>query len=48
MGWVSELYLRPKFLFPYEGFSWIRPWSPFLLHAHFVGLAILGVLIEQN
>ena len=25
-GWVTELYLRPRFHFPYPGFEWVRPW----------------------
>ena len=24
-GWIEELYLRPKFFFPYYGFEWVRP-----------------------
>lgn len=24
-GWIAELYLAPKFFFPYYGFEWVRP-----------------------
>ncbi|GAB3309292.1 HTTM domain-containing protein [Hymenobacter tenuis] len=24
-GWIAELYLQPKFFFPYYGFEWVRP-----------------------
>ncbi|RAK62583.1 HTTM domain-containing protein [Hymenobacter edaphi] len=24
-GWIDELYLQPKFFFPYYGFEWVRP-----------------------
>ena len=28
-GWIAELYLRPKFFFPYYGFEFIRPLGPY-------------------
>ena len=42
-GWVRELYVEPVFHFAYPGFEWIRPWPDALMHAHFVGLALLAV-----
>ncbi|TGE19705.1 HTTM domain-containing protein [Hymenobacter elongatus] len=28
-GWIVELYLRPRFFFPYYGFEWVRPWGAY-------------------
>ena len=28
-GWIAELYLKPKFFFPYYGFEWVRPLGPY-------------------
>lgn len=47
-GWVSEIYLRPQFHFPYEGFEWIRPWPDLWMLVHFVGLAILALMIAAG
>jgi vitamin K-dependent gamma-carboxylase len=44
-GWVTELYLRPQFHFPYLGFEWIRPWPDFWMHAHFVCMGLLAIMI---
>lgn len=44
-GWVDELFLTPKFHFPYPGFGWIRPWPGGWMHVHVVVVAAcaLGV-----
>ncbi len=44
-GWVTEIYLRPRFHFPYPGFEWIRPWPDEWMHVHFVLLALLALMI---
>ena len=44
-GWVSELYLRPQYHFPYPGLEWIRPWPDFWMHLHFVCLAVLALMM---
>lgn len=46
-GWVDELFLRPKFHFPYPGFEWIRPWPGGWMHFHAVAVAAcaLGVAV---
>lgn len=46
-GWVDELFLRPRFHFPYPGFEWIRPWPEGWMHAHVivVGLCALGMAL---
>ena len=28
-GWIAELYLKPRFFFPYYGFEWVRPLGPY-------------------
>lgn len=42
---IEERYLRPTFLFPYEGFEWVRPWPGVGLYVHcaVMGLLALGV-----
>ncbi len=44
-GWIEELYLRPRFFFPYYGFEWVRPLPASWLHGVFGLLAVsaLGV-----
>jgi vitamin K-dependent gamma-carboxylase len=42
-GWVTQLYVEPKFHFTYPGFAWVHPWPDFWMHAHFVLLAALAV-----
>ena len=38
-GWIEELYLRPKFFFPYYGFEWVKPLGP----ATYVLFGLCGV-----
>ena len=38
-GWVNELFLQPKFHFPYPGFEWIRPWPGDWMHWHVAATA---------
>lgn len=47
-GWVSELYLRPQFHFPYPGLEWIHPWPDFWMHLHFVCLAVLALMMAAG
>jgi vitamin K-dependent gamma-carboxylase len=42
-GWVTLLYVQPKFYFSYPGFEWIHPWPAPLMHAHFILLAVLAL-----
>lgn len=46
-GWVDELFLQPKYHFPYPGFEWIRPWPENWLHWHVAATATcaLGVAL---
>ena len=44
-GWVDRFFVRPEFFFQYWGFSWVEVLSPDLMHAAFIGLALLSLLI---
>jgi hypothetical protein len=47
-GWVTEIYLRPQFHFPYPGFEWVRPWPGPWMHIHFVLLALLALMVAAG
>jgi len=38
-GWVDELFLQPKYHFPYPSFEWIRPWPGDWMHWHVAATA---------
>ncbi|HZR18357.1 MAG TPA: HTTM domain-containing protein [Verrucomicrobiae bacterium] len=42
-GWIRLLYIEPRFFFSYPGLEWLRPWPGFLMHVHFIVLAILAL-----
>lgn len=44
-GWVNELYVLPKFHFPYAGFGWVHALPGGWMHAHFVALTILALMM---
>ena len=44
-GWVTQLYVTPKFYFPYYGFEWIKPFSEQGMYALFAVLLLCAVLI---
>lgn len=46
-GWIEELYLRPRFFFPYYGFEWVRPLPAPWLYGVFglLALSALGVAL---
>jgi vitamin K-dependent gamma-carboxylase len=43
-GWLEPMYVEPSWAFKYPGFEWVGlpPWG---VHAHYVALAILALLI---
>jgi vitamin K-dependent gamma-carboxylase len=45
LGWVDEFYVAPTFHFTWALAPWAAPWPGWLMHAHFVALAILGCAI---
>lgn len=44
-GWIDAFYVTPTFHFTYWGFEWIAPLSSAGMHAVFVAMLVLGVLI---
>jgi hypothetical protein len=42
-GWVYQLYVAPKFFFPYYGFEWVKPFNAIGMYIVF-GLMLLGSL----
>ena len=47
-GWVNELYIRPKFHFPYDGFGWVHALPGGWMHIHFIVLAILALMVATG
>src|SRR5262245_20283506 len=47
-GWVHDLYIAPRFFFPFEGFEWARPWPGAWMYVHFTGLAVLATGIASG
>lgn len=43
-GWVKEVYVAPKFHFPYIGFEWVQPIPGYSMYVHYVLLAVFGAL----
>ena len=43
-GWLEPMYVEPHWAFKYPGFGWVElpPWG---VHAHYVALAILALMI---
>ncbi|WP_044513004.1 HTTM domain-containing protein [Hymenobacter sp. DG25B] len=46
-GWVTELYVKPQFYFPYYGFEWVQPLGSVGMHLLFglMALAALGIML---
>ena len=44
-GWIERYYIHPDFLFKYYGFEWVHPWPGDGMYWHFVGLAVLSLMI---
>lgn len=44
-GWVTTLYVLPRYHFPYPGFSWVKPLPQAALHAIFILLIIAAIAI---
>ena len=43
--WVNQLYVLPRFHFPYDGFDWVRPLPAEWLHLHFIFLTVLALMV---
>jgi hypothetical protein len=46
-GWVTDLYVKPQFYFPYYGFEWVRPLGSVGMHLLFglMALSALGLML---
>ncbi|HEY0977421.1 MAG TPA: HTTM domain-containing protein [Flavobacteriales bacterium] len=44
-GWITELYVKPGFHFPYWGFEWVKPFAGTGMHAVFALMIGCTVLI---
>ncbi|AKQ45330.1 deoxyribonuclease HsdR [Rufibacter radiotolerans] len=46
-GWVQELYVTPKYYFPFYGFEWVKPLGQTGMHLLFILMALsaLGILL---
>lgn len=44
-GWVEQFFVKPDFFFTYWGFGWVEPLSPAGMHAAFVALVVLSLMI---
>ncbi|KAA9327427.1 HTTM domain-containing protein [Adhaeribacter soli] len=44
-GWITELYVKPSFYFPYPGFEWVRPLGETGMHLLFALIALSALLV---
>jgi hypothetical protein len=44
-GWVTELYVKPRFFFSYYGFDWVKPLGEAGMYVVFVTMALAAVCI---
>lgn len=44
-GWVEQLYINPKFYFPYYGFEWVKPFSGIGMYIVFGIMLLCTILI---
>ncbi|CAM2069039.1 HTTM domain-containing protein [Sulfidibacter corallicola] len=47
-GWVDELYVVPEYHFTYFGFEWVRVLPSFWMHALFIALIVLGLMVAAG
>ncbi len=47
-GWVHRYYIVPAYHFTYPGFGWVQPWPGEGMVIHFLGLAVLGLMIAAG
>jgi hypothetical protein len=45
LGWVDQFFVQPDFFFHYWGFEWVQVMGPASMHAVFMVLAALSVLV---
>ncbi len=47
-GWIEELYVRPRFFFPYYGFEWVKPLDAPWLYGVFGLLALSALAVAAG
>ncbi len=47
-GWITDLYVMPKFFFPYAGFEWVRPMGSTSMHIVFAVMALASLLMAAG
>lgn len=47
-GWIGQLYIQPKILFTFYGFSWVHPWPGWGMYLHFAALGLLALGIASG
>jgi vitamin K-dependent gamma-carboxylase len=47
-GWVDEFFVEPDFRFAYRGFGFVTELSPAAMHAAYVAMVVLGLLIAAG
>ena len=46
--WIDEHYLKPEFLFKYQGFEWVAPWPGDGLYWHFGATGLFAAMIAAG
>ncbi len=44
-GWVSELYIQPKFFFTFYGFEWVKPLPGNLMYVVFAAVLLASLMV---
>ena len=44
-GTVATLWIEPRFLFKYYGFSWVHPWPAQTLYIHWIAVGVFAFLV---
>lgn len=47
-GWISTMYVEPRWFFAYPGFDWVRPWPAWGMYLHYAVLAVLALAIATG
>ncbi|MCC8411197.1 HTTM domain-containing protein [Mucilaginibacter sp. UR6-1] len=47
-GWITDLYVKPKFYFTYWGFEWVRPLGDTGMHLLFLCVGVSALLIATG
>lgn len=47
-GWVDRFFVAPETMLSFWGFEWIKPAAPWAMHAIFVAIVVLGLLVAAG